>query len=191
MLASGVDIDYRVGPKYISLTWEGQIPSRYIQPNEYFSITWETPLWSPFHVSSKIVERALPKFWKHDLVLHHHCCKSLKAMAVDHTGRNENTWGKAYEVRRAEAEDPPRRHTIMEDKIPSEQRASRHGVAPSAEGSNGAKSSLFGTSIGQSFENISGATRSHRPNFCPPPWWTYVKGANGVGTPQAYCWCWQ
>jgi hypothetical protein len=120
-------------------------------------------------VSSKIVERALPKFWKHDLVLHHHCCKSLKATAVDHTSRNENTWGKAYEVRRAEAEDPPRRHTIMEDKIPSEQRASRHGVAPSAEGSNGAKSSLFGTSTWQSFENISGATRSHRPNFCPPP----------------------
>src|SRR3954469_8439604 len=39
VLASGVDIDYRVGPKYISPTWEGQIPSRYIQPNKYFPIT--------------------------------------------------------------------------------------------------------------------------------------------------------
>src|SRR3954470_4670098 len=44
MLASGVDINYRVGPKYISPTWEGQIPSRYIQPNRYFPITRETPL---------------------------------------------------------------------------------------------------------------------------------------------------
>jgi hypothetical protein len=49
VLASGVDIDYRVGPKYISSTREGQIPSRYIQPNKYFLITWETPLWSPSH----------------------------------------------------------------------------------------------------------------------------------------------
>jgi hypothetical protein len=43
------DIDYRVGPEYISPTWEGQIPSRYMQPNKYFSITWETPLWSLSH----------------------------------------------------------------------------------------------------------------------------------------------
>src|SRR3954462_4385880 len=39
VLASGVDIDYRVGPKCISPTWEGQIPSRYIQHNKYFPIT--------------------------------------------------------------------------------------------------------------------------------------------------------
>src|SRR3954463_13454148 len=44
VLASGVDIDYRVGPKYISPTWEGQIPSRYIQANKYFPITREIPL---------------------------------------------------------------------------------------------------------------------------------------------------
>jgi hypothetical protein len=43
------DIDYRMGPEYISPIWEGQIPSRYMQPNKYFSITRETPLWSPFH----------------------------------------------------------------------------------------------------------------------------------------------
>jgi hypothetical protein len=39
VLASGVDIDYRVGPKYISPTREGQISSRYMQPNKYFPIT--------------------------------------------------------------------------------------------------------------------------------------------------------
>jgi hypothetical protein len=32
-------INYRVGPEYISPTWEGQIPSRYMQPNKYFPIT--------------------------------------------------------------------------------------------------------------------------------------------------------
>jgi hypothetical protein len=38
MLASGVDIDYRVGLMYISPTREGQIPSQYMQPNKYFLI---------------------------------------------------------------------------------------------------------------------------------------------------------
>jgi hypothetical protein len=28
------DIDYQVDPEYISPTWEGQIPSRYMQPNK-------------------------------------------------------------------------------------------------------------------------------------------------------------
>jgi hypothetical protein len=41
VLASGVDIDYRVGPKYISPTQEGQIPSQYMQPNKYFPIALE------------------------------------------------------------------------------------------------------------------------------------------------------
>jgi hypothetical protein len=30
------DIDYRVGPEYISPTWERQILSRYMQPDKYF-----------------------------------------------------------------------------------------------------------------------------------------------------------